>query len=109
MIRRRRIAALDDWPAAAAPLTECQLCGRDRPLTKHHLIPRAVHRKRRFLKRYSRAEMHERSIMICRACHSGIHDLIEDEKQLAEEFNTLESLLAHEGLQRHIAWVRKQK
>lgn len=87
----------------------CELCGREKPLTKHHLIPRAVHGKARFRRRYSKTEMHTRSIMICRLCHNGIHDLIPDEKQLAEQFNTLDALRAHEGLQRHVAWVRKQK
>ncbi len=87
----------------------CELCGRDKPLTKHHLIPRAVHGKTRFRRLYTKAEMHTRAIMICRLCHNGIHDLIPDEKQLAEQFNTLAALQSHEGLQRHIAWVRKQK
>ncbi|MBL8828590.1 MAG: hypothetical protein JNM18_16530 [Planctomycetaceae bacterium] len=87
----------------------CELCGRDKPLTKHHLIPRAVHGKTRFRRRYTKVEMHTRSIRICRLCHNGIHDLIPDEKLLAEHFNTLAALLTHEGLQRHIAWVRKQK
>lgn len=87
----------------------CELCGRIRPLTKHHLIPRAVHGKRRYQKRYSRAEMQSLAIMICRLCHNGIHDLIPDEKQLAEQFASRAALLAFEPLQRHIAWVRKQR
>jgi hypothetical protein len=93
----------------ADTLTKCELCGREKPLTKHHLIPRAVHGRSRFRKRYSRAEMHQRAIMICRLCHTGIHDLIPDEMELAERFPTLEALLEYEPLQRHIAWVRKQK
>jgi len=98
-----------DTTAVAVEPTACELCGREKPLTKHHLIPRAVHGRNRFRKRYTREEMRERSIWICRPCHNGIHDLIPDEKLLAERFNTREALLAHEGLQRHIAWVRKQK
>ena len=53
--------------------------------------------------------MHSRGILICRKCHSGIHDLIPDEKVLAETYNTVESLLAHEGIARHVAWVKKQR
>lgn len=86
----------------------CELCGRDKPLTFHHLIPRAVHGKRRYQKRYTKDELRHRGLNICRLCHSGIHDLI-SEKELAESFTSKAELLAHEGVARHVAWVRKQK
>ena len=86
----------------------CELCGRQQPLTLHHLIPRAVHRKKRYQKRYAWQEMRSRGIAVCRLCHRGIHDLI-PERELAEQYTTKESLLAHPGLARHIAWVKKQK
>ena len=87
----------------------CELCGRFKPLTKHHLIPRGVHRKKRFATRFGKKEMQQRSLMLCRECHAGIHDLISDERELAEKYNTRELLLAHEGISRHVEWVRKQK
>jgi hypothetical protein len=87
----------------------CELCGRLKRLTRHHLIPRRVHRKKRFQTRFGEKEMHERSLMICKECHAAIHDLIPDEKELADKYHTKELLLQHEGLRRHIAWVRKQK
>lgn len=96
-------------PAESEPISRCELCSRAKPLTKHHLIPRAVHGKGRFVKKFGKQEMRERAIMICRLCHNGIHDLIPDEKQLAETFNTVELLLAHPPLAKHIEWVRKQK
>jgi hypothetical protein len=86
----------------------CELCGREKPLTKHHLIPRAVHTKKRFINRFGKEEMRQRGIQICKQCHSGIHDLIE-EKELAENFSTKELLLADERIQKHIEWSRKQK
>ncbi len=46
--------------------------------------------------------------MICRACHNGIHDYYQ-EIQLAKSFSTLEALLADSVLQKHFAWVAKQK
>ena len=95
--------------AAAARPDRCELCGREKPLTKHHLIPRAVHGKRRYRRRHTKSEMQQRALYICRLCHNGIHDLFPDEKQLADAYNTLEALLADERLQKHIAWVRKQK
>ncbi len=92
---------------AGAP--QCDLCGREQPLTRHHLIPKSMHKKTRFQKRFGKEEMLARNLMICRLCHKGIHDLIGDNKQLADIFNTRESLLAHEAMQKHIAWVKKQK
>jgi hypothetical protein len=67
-----------------------------------------MHRKNRYRKLYSKEEMQTRGLMICRLCHNGIHDLIEV-KALAAEYPTKEALLAHEGLAKHVAWVRKQK
>ncbi len=92
-----------------APETVCELCGRLTSLTFHHLIPRRVHRRLRFLKRFGKEEMQSRGLEICRLCHSGIHDLIPNELELAEKFNTKELLLSHEGIVKHIAWVAKQK
>src|SRR5262245_44139411 len=76
----------DDWPERAE--AACELCGQVRFLTFHHLIPRHVHKKKRFQREYSRAEMRSRGLMICRTCHNGIHDIIPDEKELARTYNT---------------------
>jgi epoxyqueuosine reductase QueG len=89
--------------------TYCEMCGRDQKLTKHHLIPRAVHTKKKFINQFGKKEMRERGLMVCKLCHSGIHDLIPDEKELAESFNTRELLMAHEAIKKHVSWVRKQK
>ena len=104
--------------ATEAPITparfdrrpdRCELCGRDKPLTFHHLIPRKNHRKARFRRRFEKDEMRHRGLYLCRPCHSGIHDLIPDEAELGERYNTRDQLLAHEGIARHVAWVVKQK
>ena len=89
-------------------MARCELCGREKPLTFHHLIPKAVHGRKRYQKRHSKEELRSRGIYICRLCHSGIHDLI-SERELADHFATIEALLKHPALRRHIAWVRKQK
>jgi hypothetical protein len=88
--------------------THCELCGRDKPLTFHHLIPKAVHGKKRFQKRYSTEELRSLGIEICRLCHNGVHDLL-SERELAEKFTTKEALLEHPAVARHVAWVKKQK
>jgi hypothetical protein len=89
--------------------TLCDLCGRRKPLTKHHLIPRGVRRKKRFVNRFGKQEIGQRSLMLCKDCHNGIHDLIPDEKEVAEKYSTKELLLANEAIQKHVSWVRKQK
>ena len=87
----------------------CELCGRRVKLTFHHLIPCRVHRRSRFVRRHGKQEMQTRGLFLCSLCHNGIHDLIPDEKTLAESYNTRELLLAHEGIARHVAWAAKQK
>ena len=88
---------------------KCELCHRDRLLTKHHLIPRAVHTKKRFIRLHGKKEMRERGIDVCKECHDGIHDIIPNERELAESFNTKELLLADPRIRKHIKWVRRQK
>ncbi len=88
----------------------CELCGRpDKFLTFHHLIPRRCHRMNRFRNTFSIGEMRSRGLWLCEPCHGGIHDLIPDEKLLGWSYNTRELLLAHEGIRRHVNWVKKQK
>ena len=88
---------------------QCEFCERPVKLTEHHLIPRAVHRKQRFIDRFGKEEMRHRKLLLCRLCHRAIHKFIPDEKELARDYNTKEALLEHEGIQKHIAWARKQK
>jgi hypothetical protein len=88
----------------------CELCGRPgQDLTFHHLLPRHCHRKKRFRSRFSRDEMRSSGLWICRPCHDGIHDLIPDGKDLGWNYHTRDLLLAHEGVRKHIEWVRKLK
>lgn len=93
----------------SGPAGTCALCSREKPLTEHHLIPRAVHGKKYFRKLFTKEEMTHRRISICRSCHKGIHRIIPDEKELARDFNTKEALLADERIARHVAWVGKQR
>jgi hypothetical protein len=89
-------------------LATCELCGRDKPLTFHHLIPKSMHRKPRFQKRYDKDFLRSEGLMICGLCHTGIHDLI-SARELAEIFPSKDALLAHPPLVKHIGWVKKQK
>ena len=84
----------------------CALCGRSAPLTFHHLIPKKVHRRPRFARRYSKAEL-ARGIDVCRLCHRAIHRF-HDEMTLAQELDTLEALRADPALARHVRWAARQ-
>ena len=88
-------------------MDRCELCGREKELTFHHLIPKINHSKNTFQRLFSKTEMSTRGIDICRDCHSTVHSLI-DNKTLGLEYNTRERLLEHEGLARFINWVKKQ-
>ncbi|MFW5751211.1 MAG: hypothetical protein ACOCZK_06140 [Planctomycetota bacterium] len=89
------------------PAAACPLCGRTCELTFHHLIPKKMHRRERYRKRYSR-EQRATGIGICRLCHDGIHDLY-DEQTLAERFPDLAALRSDPAIRRHCAWVARQK
>ncbi|KXZ47559.1 hypothetical protein GPECTOR_34g718 [Gonium pectorale] len=84
----------------------CAMCGRQMPLTFHHLIPRDVHDK--YKKKGLGTEQLNAGIDICRPCHSAIHRTY-DNKTLAAHYYTLHRLLASEPLQKFVAWARKQK
>ena len=86
----------------------CEFCKREKELTKHHLIPKFVHGKRRFLRRFGKKAMTHQLANICQTCHNGVHDLF-TEKELAESYFTVERLLADERMERHIAWARRQR
>lgn len=86
---------------------KCLCCGRITALTFHHLIPKKLHRRAYFRKNFDKPALNQ-GVNICRACHDGIHDLY-DEMQLAKQFSTPENLTADDALQKHFAWVAKQK
>jgi len=88
-------------------LQACPLCGRNTPLTFHHLIPKKMHRRTYFRKNYDKTTLNQ-GIYICRMCHSGIHKLY-DEMTLAKRFNSFALLAADPALQKHCQWVARQK
>lgn len=85
----------------------CPLCQREVTLTFHHLTPKKLHRRKFYRKTMAKLERNQ-GIDICRLCHDGIH-AIYDEITLGKHFNTLEKLQGDSSLQRHFAWVAKQK
>ena len=85
----------------------CALCGRERKLTFHHLIPRTLHSNKWFEKNFSKDDMRSRGLEVCRECHSAIHRFI-SEKELGRNYNTLEKLRTHEELSRFVTWIARR-
>ena len=86
----------------------CALCGRaGLKLTRHHLIPRAMHTKARIRKKWDKETLRSRLAMVCSGCHKQIHAVL-TEKELADTFHTVEALQAHPELAKYVAWAQKK-
>ena len=86
---------------------KCELCGREKELTFHHLIPKSQHKNKWFKKTYTREEMNE-GINICKDdCHREIHKLI-NEKEMGRSFNTIKKLLNHSKIKKYIKYIKTQ-
>lgn len=84
---------------------QCELCQRTLDeLTKHHLIPRTRHRKKRNQRLFTREEVRSRILWICRPCHDCIHDVL-TEKEMEASYHTADSLLAHPDIKRFVDWI----
>ena len=76
----------------------CPLCGRDIPSqerSSHHLTP-VVKGGRKG----PQAILH-------RICHSKIHSML-SERELADSYDTIEKLKAHDDIGKFIKWVKKK-
>ncbi|WP_246119318.1 hypothetical protein [Aliikangiella coralliicola] len=76
-------------------------------LTFHHLIPKSCHSNKWFKKNFTKEEMTNRGIVVCRKCHSFIHRQF-SEKELGRDFNTLDKLMENETIKNYIPWAIKQ-
>ena len=75
---------------------KCSICTRDTPdiyMEQHHLIPKAKKGKQ--------------TISVCMDCGNQLHQLF-SLNELRDTYNTVESLLSHEGLQKWVKWIRKK-
>ncbi|MDR5740834.1 MULTISPECIES: HNH endonuclease [unclassified Caballeronia] len=72
----------------------CALCGRPVPPSErdlHHLVPKSQGGKK--------------TAVFHRICHRQLHALF-TEKQLAQQFSTVEALLADDQVRGFVEWVR---
>ena len=74
-------------------------------VTKHHLIPRTRHANKKNKKTFDRTEVRTRLALFCRPCHKQVHAVL-TEKQLERDYNTLESLKAHDEIAKFIEWIK---
>jgi hypothetical protein len=85
----------------------CALCQRAvLHLTRHHLIPRTVHRRPRTRRQFTR-DQRLTVVLLCRACHKQIHSLF-TEVELARTYCSIEALMAHPEVARFAEWVARQ-
>lgn len=85
----------------------CGLCGRPvSRLTRHHLIPRSRHRKKRVKRNFTREQM-QRVVLLCPACHRQVHKTF-TEKELELHYNSIEALLEHADIQRFVRWIENK-
>ncbi len=83
----------------------CELCGAEEATSFHHFIPRTLHSNKWFKKRFTRPQM-QQGLNLCKTCHSAVHDLIPDEKELGRHYYTKEKLLAHPQVANYVEWKR---
>lgn len=80
------------------PETEtCPLCSRElaEPCSLHHLLP------------LSQGGRNTETVMLHQICHDKIHATF-TERELAQEYHSIEKLLEHEAIQSFVKWVSKQ-
>lgn len=86
----------------------CEFCNREVCLTtRHHLIPRTTHSKKKIRRKFTKQERQE-TIDVCCDCHKTIHNFI-GEMILATNFNTLMLLKEHHYLKKYKNWIEKQR
>lgn len=90
--------------AATHEAPGCGLCGRPARLTRHHLIPRRLHRQARFRRRYSREALRTHVLMLCSPCHRHVHAVL-PERALGEHYHSREALLSHPDIARFVSWL----
>lgn len=87
--------------------SNCELCGRAVALlTQHHLIPRTEH-KRKKKREGLRQEFLHTVIWICAPCHKNIHAVL-SERELADQYHTLDKLRRFPAIKKFTTWVSKQ-
>jgi len=86
---------------------ECEICGRNCPLSYHHLIPRSTHTKV-LRKKWHPPERLNVVAWLCRSCHSAVHRSQPNEV-LAKNYYTVDLIMTQEVMQRWAVWCGRQR
>ena len=85
----------------------CPICKRITPEEHqeyHHLIPRTLRHRNKYAKKL---EEDNNTVLLCRNCADQIHKLF-DEKELANNYDTLEKLLNNPDIQKWADWIHNR-
>jgi len=80
----------------------CELCNRDLPLEKHHVVPRLVWKR---LKRRRKVRGKCPVVNLCSDCGKQVHMLF-SERELASM--TWEQLKKNPRVRKYVEWVRER-
>ena len=86
------------------------MCKRETPIKlaeNHHLIPRGIAKRNKYVD-LPQLEKGKEAVSVSCTCGDQLHQLFTD-KELAENYNTLEKLLANEKVQNWIKWIQKKQ
>ena len=84
----------------------CPICNRLTPpeyQEDHHLIPRTLRKRNKYI---DLPQIKEK-IRVCVSCGDMIHKLF-TEKEIAENYNTIEKILANEDVKKWAQWINKK-
>ena len=86
----------------------CEFCDREVSFTtKHHLVPRSTHSKKKIKNQFSKDERRA-TIDVCCDCHKTFHRFF-SEKELAVKFYTLQLLNQEPKLIKYKTWIQDQR
>lgn len=71
-------------------------------MEKHHLIPQALHHR----SKYAKVDVNK-TIDVCVCCGDQLHQFF-NEKELANEYDTLEKIMANDRIQKWVNWIQKR-
>lgn len=84
----------------------CELCQRPcTVLTKHHLIPKSLHRKHRIKKTFSKNQCITHIAWLCHPCHKMIHRFI-SEKDMAAHYYEVALLVQEPNVVEFVNWIK---
>ena len=83
----------------------CELCGRMTGLTRHHLIPKRVHRSESIRARFSKEVLNQRIARLCKPCHRHVHRTFK-ERDLAVHFHSIDLLREHPDIKAFVDWLK---